>query len=161
MPQDLIDRLFEKLKNKNMKLVTAESCTGGFLAALITRKAGASDIFDRGYITYSNQAKIDSLGVPEEIIEARGAVSEETAEAMAKGALENSEANLAVSITGIAGPSGGSDEKPVGLVYFGYALKGGSSGSIKHNFTGNRATIQAKAAETAIEHLLKILGEHN
>ncbi len=159
MSQDSVDQLIEKLREKNFKIVTAESCTGGFLATLITRKAGASDIFDRGFITYSNAAKIDNLGVPPQILETHGAVSEQSAQAMAEGALKNSAANLAISITGIAGPNGGTPDKPVGLVYFGYALKDGSSGSLQKNFTGSRQNIQKNAAKFALQHLLTILSE--
>ena len=159
MSQDLIDQITEKLNENSFKLTTAESCTGGFLSTLITRKSGASAIFDRGFITYSNASKTELLGVPEETINTHGAVSPETAEAMAKGALKNSEADLSISITGIAGPSGGTDDKPVGLVYFGFALKGGSSGSIKETFTGDRHDIQNQAAKKALKNLLEILSE--
>lgn len=159
MSQDLVDQLIEKLREKNFKLVTAESCTGGFLSTLITRKAGASAIFDRGFITYSNAAKIEDLNVPPVTLETHGAVSEQTAQAMAEGALNNSAANLAVSITGIAGPDGGTPDKPVGLVHFGYALKGGSSGSLHHNFQGTRQEIQTNAAKFALQHLIEILSE--
>ena len=98
-------------------IVTAESCTGGLLAATLTDIPGSSDIFDRGYVTYSNAAKQAMLGVPAGILESQGAVSRATAEAMARGALSNSDAHLAVSITGIAGPGGGQPDKPVGLVH--------------------------------------------
>ena len=154
---NLIETLSEVLHEKNMKLVTAESCTGGLLSASITRQSGASNVFERGYVTYSNEAKIELLGVPTETIETHGAVSEKTAEAMALGALKNSHANLAVSITGIAGPDGGTDEKPIGTVYMGYALKNGSSGALKHNFTGTREDIQAQTTQTAIQSLIAIL----
>lgn len=155
--QNLIETLSRALKAKGIKLVTAESCTGGLLAAAITHKPGASDIFDRGFITYTNQSKMDLLHVAEVVLSSFGAVSAETAEAMAKGALQNSNAGLAVSITGIAGPDGGTDKKPVGLVFFGYALKGGSSGSIKCQFEGNRQQIRSAAATKALEHLLTVL----
>ena len=115
--QDLVKSLATLLLDKNMKLVTAESCTGGLLAATITHKAGATQIFDRGFITYSNASKCEELGVTEETISLHGAVSAQTAEAMASGALKNSKANIAVSITGVAGPDGGSDKKPVGMVW--------------------------------------------
>jgi len=157
--EDLLRTLFTLLDKKSMTLVTAESCTGGLLAATITHKAGASNYFERGYVTYSNQSKIDCLGVPEDTLNEHGAVSEETAEFMAKGALIKSHADLAVSITGIAGPDGGSEDKPVGTVFFGYALKGGSSGAIKHAFKGLREDIQKHAAHTALHHVIEILSE--
>ncbi|MCB1651609.1 MAG: CinA family protein [Alphaproteobacteria bacterium] len=158
--QDLVKKLSDLLKAKNIKLVTAESCTGGLLAASITHRAGASAVFDRGYVTYTNASKHEELGVAEVLLDTFGAVSAEVAEAMAKGALKNSHAGLAVSITGIAGPDGGSAKKPVGLVYFGYALKGGSSGSMEERFAGgSRETIQARASKTALLHLIKVLEE--
>ncbi len=142
---------------RNLTLVTAESCTGGLLASTLIRQPGTSKIFDRGFVTYSNESKTELLGVPADVIEQDGAVSPETAEEMAKGALKNSRAGLAVSITGIAGPTGGSEHKPIGLVYFGHALAGGSSGSIRHNFIGSREEIQDKAVRAAIEYLIGIL----
>jgi nicotinamide-nucleotide amidase len=158
---DLIETLSRALKEKGIKLVTAESCTGGLLAAAITHKPGASDIFDCGFITYTNQSKMNLLGVPEVVLSSFGAVSGETAEAMAKGALKNSNAALAVSITGIAGPGGGTDKKPVGTVFFGYALKNGSTGSIECHFKGNREQIRTAAATNALEHLLTVLESPN
>lgn len=157
--QDLVDQLEDTLLKKNMKLAVAESCTGGLLCATITRKPGASRVFERGFITYSNESKIEELDVPKETIDQYGAVSPQTAEAMAIGALKNSHADIAVSTTGIAGPDGGSKEKPVGLVYFGYALKGGSAGSVEHTFTGDRKKIQTQATLLAIQHLVKVLGQ--
>lgn len=157
--QDLVDQLAAQLHRKNITLVTAESCTGGLLASTITHKPGASKMFERGFITYSNESKTELLNVPKDIIDKYGAVSAETAQLMAEGALKNSRAGLAVSITGVAGPDGGSEQKPVGLVYFGYALKGGSSGSVEHTFTGNRQEIQTQATLKAIRHLLLVLTE--
>ena len=155
--RDLVQELTELLLEKKMLLVTAESCTGGLLSATITHKAGASRVFDRGFITYSNESKTELLGIPPVLLEQYGAVSPEAAKAMAEGALRNSRAHLAVSITGIAGPDGGTDTKPVGLVYFGYALKGGSAGSIREEFSGGRTEIQSAAASTAIHHLIGVL----
>jgi nicotinamide-nucleotide amidase len=106
------------LMEKGWMLATAESCTGGMVAAAITDVAGSSAVFDRGFVTYSNAAKTSMLGVPMTLIEQHGAVSKDVAEAMAKGALANSQAHIAIAITGIAGPTGGSAEKPVGLVHF-------------------------------------------
>ncbi|MGJ3264923.1 MAG: CinA family protein [Salinarimonas sp.] len=108
-------------------IVTAESCTGGLIAALLTDIPGSSRAVERGFVTYSNEAKTECLGVPAEVIAARGAVSEETARAMAEGALAASRADVAVSVTGIAGPGGGSAEKPVGLVHLACARRGGGT----------------------------------
>ena len=155
--RDLVTELTDLLLAKKMMLVTAESCTGGLLAATITHKSGASKVFESGFITYSNESKIELLNVPVEIIEEHGAVSAETAKAMAEGALKKTKAHLSVSITGIAGPEGGTETKPVGLVYFGYALKGGSVGSMREQFSGSRTEIQTMAATTAMHHLIKVL----
>ena len=106
-----------KARARGLKLATAESCTGGLISALLTEVAGSSDVFERGFVTYSNEAKQELLGVPEDLIAANGAVSQPVASAMAKGALNHSAANAAVAVTGIAGPGGGTPEKPVGLVY--------------------------------------------
>ena len=158
--QDLVETLSGLLDGKGITLATAESCTGGLLAAVLTHREGASKVFERGFVTYSNQSKMDMLSVPEVILTTHGAVSAEVAEAMAKGALKNSLAGIAVSITGIAGPDGGSDKKPVGLVYFGYALKGGSAGSLEHRFEGNREQIRSQAASTALKHLITVLEDN-
>ena len=115
--------LIRALRNKGWKLATAESCTGGLVAAAMTDIAGSSDVFDRGFVTYSNNAKSDMLGVPAELILQQGAVSEAVARAMADGALRNSMADVAVAITGVAGPGGGSADKPVGLVHFACATR--------------------------------------
>jgi nicotinamide-nucleotide amidase len=117
--------LLDLCRQKHLHIATAESCTGGLVAAALTEIAGSSDVVDRGFVTYSNEAKQAMLGVPAATLEQFGAVSRETAEAMAKGALAHSLAELAVSVTGIAGPGGGSAEKPVGLVHFGAASKAG------------------------------------
>ena len=153
--------LFDALKAHNLKLVTAESCTGGMIVSAITALPGASEIFERGFITYSNAAKTECLAVPAEIIEKHGAVSAEVAEAMAKGALENSHAGIALAITGIAGPDGGTDEKPVGLVYSGYATKDKGVHTLPHQFKGSRHDIQKQAAIAALRHLLQILKKAN
>ena len=110
-------RLLAKLRGRGLSIATAESCTGGLIAALLTEIPGSSDVVDRGFVTYSNQAKIDMLGVAAETLDSVGAVSRETALAMAAGALANSAAGIAVAVTGVAGPGGGSPDKPVGLVH--------------------------------------------
>ena len=117
--------LLDLCKGKKLWIATAESCTGGLVAGALTDIAGSSAVVDRGFVTYTNEAKQQMLGVPAATLEAHGAVSRQTAEAMAKGALAHSSADLAVSITGIAGPGGGSAEKPVGLVHFGAASRDG------------------------------------
>jgi nicotinamide-nucleotide amidase len=118
-------RLLDTCRARGLTVATAESCTGGLVAAALTDIAGSSDVVDRGFVTYSNAAKMAMLGVLPETLESNGAVSRQTAEAMAQGAIENSNADLAVAITGIAGPSGGSAEKPVGLVHFATAASDG------------------------------------
>ena len=120
----LADRFLNACARRKILVATAESCTGGMIISLLTDIPGSSSMVDRGFVTYSNEAKIDMLGVSEETLEKHGAVSAETAHEMASGALENSRAGLTLAVTGIAGPDGGSAEKPVGLVWFGMALKG-------------------------------------
>lgn len=117
----LADKLLQACRAKDLKLATAESCTGGLIAAALTEIAGSSDVFERGFVTYSNAAKSASLGVPAEMIAGRGAVSEAVARAMAEGALRKSLADIAIACTGIAGPGGGSADKPVGLVHIAVA----------------------------------------
>jgi len=117
--------LLAAARSKDMHIVTAESCTGGLIAALLTEIPGSSDVVDRGFVTYSNEAKQDLLDVPSDLLEAHGAVSEPVCRAMALGALMNSRAELCVAVTGIAGPGGGSPEKPVGLVYIAAARRAG------------------------------------
>ena len=117
--------LLDSLRALRLKVATAESCTGGLIAGLLTEIAGSSDVVERGFITYSNEAKHDLLGVPEDVLAQHGAVSEPVARAMATGALTHSRADVAVAVTGIAGPGGGSAMKPVGLVYIAVARKGG------------------------------------
>ncbi|MCC2096325.1 MAG: CinA family protein, partial [Hyphomicrobiales bacterium] len=117
--------LLQRYREAGLTIVTAESCTGGLVAGVLTAIPGSSDVVDRGFVTYTNQAKTDCLGIPAAILEIKGAVSAETAEAMATGALKASPAGVSVSITGVAGPGGGSAEKPVGLVQFGSARRDG------------------------------------
>jgi nicotinamide-nucleotide amidase len=125
---DIFERarqVLDTCRREGLTLATAESCTGGLVAGALTAVPGSSDVVDRGFVTYSNAAKVAMLGVPEGVLEAHGAVSEETARAMAAGALRAAGTHLAVSITGIAGPGGGSETKPVGLVHFAAAKRGG------------------------------------
>lgn len=135
------ETLLASLRAGHLKIATAESCTGGLIAAALTAIAGSSDVVDRGFVTYSNAAKTEMLGVDPELIIRVGAVSEAVAKAMAQGALARSQAQIAVSVTGVAGPGGGSVEKPVGLVWFGLATPG--SVSTHHMiFPGDRTAIR-------------------
>lgn len=155
---DLADQLLEKLKHKKWKLVTAESCTGGMIATAITDKAGASAVFERGFVTYSNQSKMDCLGVSPNTLQKHGAVSMETAQEMAQGALDHSEAKISLAVTGIAGPDGGTPQKPVGLVYVGYGIKGGVVQAKAFNFTNmSRDEVRLNTTKEAFKILLSIL----
>ena len=144
------EQLLAHWRARGLRLATAESCTGGLIAALFTEVAGASDVFERGFVTYTNAAKIGVLGVEYETLARHGAVSAEVARAMAAGTLKASAADIAVSVTGIAGPGGGSAEKPVGLVYIGCARKGAEPQSHECRFgdlgrTGIRMATVAEA----------------
>ncbi len=142
-----------------LTVAAAESCTGGLLAGLITSIAGSSDVFERGFVTYSNAAKIESLGVGAGLIEHFGAVSAEVAQAMAEGVLRRSPANIGVSITGIAGPGGGSREKPVGLVHFGCARRGGSLILHEKRFGDiGRTKVRLAAVAVALDLLFQAAG---
>ena len=139
------------------RVATAESCTGGLVAAALTAIAGASDVVDRSFVTYSNAAKMELLGVPAETLVAFGAISAEVAQAMAMGAVTRAGVDLAVSVTGIAGPGGGSADKPVGLVYLGVATKSGAR-SERHVFTGDRNEVRRAAMIRALEMLKEAAG---
>jgi len=145
--------LLQIYRERGWKIATAESCTGGLIAGTLTAIAGSSDVYDRGWVTYSNEAKREQLGVGGMVLEARGAVSGEVAEAMAKGALHRSKADVAISVTGIAGPGGGSPEKPVGLVYIGLARKDGWSQVERCQFDGDRDSVRAQTVARALTHL--------
>ena len=150
-------QVLDRCRALGLHVATAESCTGGMVAAALTDIAGSSDVLDRGWVTYSNQAKTDELGVPKDLLDRFGAVSEPVARAMAEGALVASGADLAVSITGIAGPGGGSAEKPVGLVHFATARQGMPTRTARHVFSGDRAQVRLSAARTALEMLEQAL----
>jgi len=141
-------------RSKGLHLATAESCTGGMVAAALTDIAGSSDVVERGLVTYSNEAKSELLGVPEKLLETHGAVSAETAAAMAAGALGAAPVDLAVAITGIAGPGGATPTKPVGLVWFGCARRGEPVTTEQHVFPGDRAAVRLAATKRALELLL-------
>lgn len=146
--------VFLALQARKMKLATAESCTGGMVAAAITDIAGSSEIFDRGFVTYSNAAKVEMLGVRTDLILQFGAVSEEVALAMAHGAIMHSAADICVSITGIAGPGGGSDLKPVGLVHFAVTTRRTAVPHVQQFGNLSRAEIRKYAVEYAFKIVL-------
>lgn len=147
-------RLLDICKRKHLTVATAESCTAGLVAGTLTEVPGTSSILDRGFVTYSNQAKQDMLGVSATTLRSHGAVSGETAEEMVRGALANTPVDLAVSITGIAGPDGGSEEKPVGLVHFGAASRSGRFAHVEKRF-GNigRAEVRKQSVLQAFRML--------
>lgn len=138
------------------KLTTAESCTGGWVAQCVTSVAGSSGWFDRGFVTYSNQAKHDMLGVSEITLERFGAVSEETVGEMAVGALMNSAAQCAVAVTGIAGPGGGSPQKPIGMVWLAWQLKGSSLITRRADLRGGRTIIRRQAVKIALKGIIDL-----
>jgi nicotinamide-nucleotide amidase len=150
----LARRMLRHAEETEATIATAESCTGGLVAGCLTEIPGGSSMFERGFVTYSDQAKTEMLGVPAELIRRVGAVSREVAAAMAEGALANSQATLAVSTTGVAGPDGGSAEKPVGMVCFGLARKGRPVHSETMHFPGDRAAVRLASVEHAIRLLL-------
>lgn len=149
----LAEKTLHKCLEKALMLATAESCTGGMIAAAITDIAGASKIFDRGFVTYSNEAKTQMLGVPFKLIDQYGAVSEQVAKAMAAGAIEHSRADIAVSTTGIAGPSGGSKKKPVGTVWIGHCIRGQEPTAHRYQFEGDREEVRLQTLHRALEVL--------
>jgi nicotinamide-nucleotide amidase len=148
-----VQTLSQLLTDQSLTLSVAESCTGGSLSALLTSISGSSTYFDRGYITYSNEAKIDMLDVDTEILERFGAVSEQTAFEMVNGVIQNSHSDIAVSITGIAGPTGGTVEKPVGMVCFGFCVKDKHFVKTQH-FSGDRETVVASSVDFVIQTLV-------
>ena len=151
------EQLAEKLLITSSKLVTAESCTGGGLAEILTRLPGSSAWFERGFITYSNESKHELLSVPLDTLEQFGAVSEETASAMAKGAVENSRADYGVAITGIAGPDGGTEEKPVGTVCFAWHKRNEGGSTTRICFDGDRLKVREQSCMLAMQGLLDML----
>ncbi len=159
-PSDLTELttdLITKCRAANIKIATAESCTGGLIAACLTSVSGSSDVFERGFNTYSNEAKNEMLGVPMEMIEANGAVSEPVAKAMCEGALQNAPVQLTVAVTGIAGPGGGTPDKPVGTVQIASACDGKPTINKSFLFEGNRDAIRLATVRTSIEMMLNQL----
>ena len=153
----LAESLGRKLQEKGARLVTAESCTGGWAAQAVTAIAGSSAWFERGFVTYSDEAKAELLGVRRETLERHGAVSEETAREMALGALARSRGSVALAITGIAGPGGGSAAKPVGTVCFAWAARGGALRSETRLFSGDREAVRRQSVERALRGTLEHL----
>ena len=150
-----MDKLNSILSKRNLKIAIAESCTGGLLSTALTAAAGASTFFDRGFITYSNVSKQEMLGVSQDILDMYGAVSQQCANAMAMGALKYSKANISVAVTGIAGPNGGDEQRPVGLVYIATAVSGKQPEVTRCDFSGSRTEIREKTCRRAIELLIE------
>jgi nicotinamide-nucleotide amidase len=155
----LAKRVGAKLKARGLTLATAESCTGGWVSQAVTAIAGSSDWFDRGFVTYSDAAKREMLGVKAGTLARHGAVSEQTAREMAAGALAHSRAQVALAITGIAGPSGGSPEKPVGTVCFAWAWKDAAPAAQTRQFKGDRERVRRQSVRTALRGVLDLLGD--
>jgi nicotinamide-nucleotide amidase len=149
-PETLAEQVGAALAARGWMLATAESCTGGWVAKVVTDIAGSSTWFDRGFVTYSNGAKQDMLGVPAALLEAHGAVSEPVVRAMAEGALARSGAHVSVAISGIAGPGGGSPEKPVGMVWFAWGVRGAGTVAVLEHFSGDRNAIREQSVERAL-----------
>jgi nicotinamide-nucleotide amidase len=154
---EVTQELASVLIKNNWCLSTAESCTGGMVAASITELAGSSEWFERGYVTYSNQAKSQDIDVSQNLIEQHGAVSDQVARAMALGAKQNSGSDIALSITGIAGPTGGSPEKPVGTVCFAWLLANDQMISETKHFEGDRQKIRQQACDFSLRKLLSLV----
>lgn len=154
------EKLLKICEKNGLKIATVESCTGGLLAGLLTAVPGSSAVVERGYVTYSNEAKAEEVGVPPALIKTHGAVSREVAQAMATGALENAPVDLTASVTGVAGPGGGTAEKPVGLVYIGAALRGGAVEVRENRFDGDRDAIREESVRVALEMLLTVAERH-
>ncbi len=158
--------VLDACRTAGLKLAVAESCTGGLIAACLTAVAGSSDVVERGFVTYTNEAKHDMLGVDTALIKTAGAVSEDVARAMAEGALALSSAQIAVAVTGIAGPDGGTADKPVGLVHIAAVRDGGDGGGDdggetlhqRHQFEGDRAAVRAQSVTAALEMVRKLAG---
>lgn len=155
LAEDLLDRL----RRRRLRLATAESCTGGLIAASLTEIAGSSDVVERGFVVYSNEAKTELLGVPPQLIAGHGAVSEEVARAMAEGAITRSRAGIAIAVTGIAGPGGATETKPVGLVHLAIARRGGETRHERHVFAGDRRQVRVATVERAFAMLGQAAGE--
>ena len=159
-PSDLSARVGAALLARGWMLATAESCTGGLISGAVTDSAGSSAWFDRGFVTYSDAAKRELLGVPADCLERFGAVSEPAARAMADGAIARSAATIAVAVTGIAGPGGATPGKPVGMVCFGWSIRGGPTEVVTVRFPGDRAAVRAATVRHALEGILRRLDSY-
>ncbi len=157
MAEDKASAVLAACNAHGVMLASAESCTGGMIAAALTAVAGSSSVFERGFVTYTNQAKQDMLGVPAALFERVGAVSEDVARAMAEGALAHSRADVSVSVTGIAGPGGATPGKPVGLVHIAAARAGHDTRHTRFEFSGERGDVREQAVMTAFDMVLDIL----
>jgi nicotinamide-nucleotide amidase len=155
--QALVEALAAALLARGQMLATAESCTGGMIAAACTDLSGSSQWFERGFVTYSNAAKVEQLGVDPSVIAQHGAVSELVARAMAFGAVRHSQAQVSVAVTGVAGPTGGSPDKPVGTVWFGFQVEGRLVSELRH-FDGDRAAVRRQTVEHALRTLVALIG---
>jgi nicotinamide-nucleotide amidase len=151
------EALLAGYRRAGLTIATAESCSGGLVAGCLTEIAGSSDVFERGFVTYSNAAKTELLGVPASLIAEHGAVSAEVAEAMARGALARSEADATIALTGVAGPGGGTADKPVGLVHFGAARRGGAVQRRHQIYGGDRSAVRLSSVAAALELLAGLL----
>jgi nicotinamide-nucleotide amidase len=157
--RDRAAALLDSYRQRGLKIATAESCTGGLVAALLTEISGSSAVVERGFVTYSNEAKTELIGVPSGLIAAHGAVSESVARAMAEGALAHSRADVAVAITGVAGPTGGTATKPVGLVHFGLARKEAPTVHLERRYGDlGRENVRRRAVEDALSLLERVIG---
>jgi len=156
----LAEQVGRALKARGMMLATAESCTGGGVAQAVTEISGSSAWFERGFVTYSNQAKVEMLGVRPATLQARGAVSEAAVREMAVGALSLSHAQLALAVSGIAGPTGGTPEKPVGTVWFAWAMRDGEVHVCRHLLSGDRAAVRERSVQIALQGVLDLLDRH-
>jgi nicotinamide-nucleotide amidase len=156
---DLADNLGRALAARGWRVATAESCTGGLVAGAITDVAGSSGWFDRGFVTYSNEAKVELLGVRPETLAGHGAVSEPTVREMAAGALDRSRADIVVAVTGVAGPGGGTPEKPVGLVWLAWGVRGGGVDAVSRRIPGDRATVRDVTVAAALAGLIERAGQ--
>ena len=149
--------LLQQCREHGIRIATAESCTGGLIAAVLTAVSGSSDVVERGFVTYTNEAKQDMLGVAPDLFESVGAVSEEVARAMAAGALEHSPADISCAVTGIAGPGGATDSKPVGLVHIATARRGRSTTHQRHVFDGDRDAVRRQTVLVAFDMMAALL----
>jgi nicotinamide-nucleotide amidase len=160
-----MEKTFEQLSQdvgrallaKGLMLATAESCTGGWVAQVVTQTSGSSQWFDRGFVTYTNEAKQEMLGVKAQTLQHYGAVSEQTVQEMAAGALKNSRAQITLAISGIAGPTGGTPEKPVGMVCLAWARADHPTQTVTMNFSGDRNAVRRQAVQYALQHLIDLI----